>query len=99
MNKSKNKTSKIRLVNFRSDCRVCGNKKIKKIFNLGTMPLAGNFVKKKDIKKKEVKVPLTLYFCKNCKLVQVKDSINPKILFSQYNYSSSVIPSLYTMGV
>ena len=34
------------LVNFRDDCRVCGNKKIKKIIDLGNMPLAGGFIKK-----------------------------------------------------
>ena len=58
------------------------------------MPLAGNFVKKTDLNKKEIKVPLKLHYCKKCKLVQVKDSINPEILFSAYNYSSSPIPAL-----
>jgi len=85
---------KIKLVQKRSDCRVCGNKDIIKILNLGNMPLAGNFIKKKDLNKKEIKVNLSLYFCNKCKIVQVKDSINPEILFSAYNYSSSTIPSL-----
>ena len=40
------------LVNFRNDCRVCGNKKIKKIIDLGNMPLAGGFFKKINAKKK-----------------------------------------------
>ena len=84
----------LKIVKKRSDCRVCGNKNIKKILDFGNMPLAGNFIKKKDIFKKEIKVPLILYFCNKCKLVQVKDSINPEILFSAYNYSSSTIPSL-----
>ena len=39
---------KIKLVQKRSDCRVCGNKDIIKILNLGNMPLAGNFIKKLD---------------------------------------------------
>ena len=37
---------KANLVNFRDDCRVCSNKKIKKVINLGDMPLAGGFIKK-----------------------------------------------------
>ena len=82
------------LVNFRTNCRVCKSKNLMKIVNLGLMPLAGNFVKKKDIGKKEIKVPLIIYYCKKCKLVQVKDSINPEILFKAYNYSSSPIPNL-----
>ena len=61
------------LVNFRTNCRVCKSKNLMKIVNLGLMPLAGNFVKKKDIGKKEIKVPLIIYYCKKCKLVQVKD--------------------------
>ena len=88
------KLLKKKLVNYRSDCRVCGNKNIKKIFSLGKMPLAGNFVKKNELKKKEIKVMLPLHFCEACKLVQVKNSINPEILFNQYNYSSSKILSL-----
>ena len=85
---------KQKLIKYRYDCRVCANNKIKKILDFGKMPLAGNFIKKKDLKKKEIKAPLELYFCKNCKLVQVKDSIDPKVLFHTYNYSSSTIPSL-----
>ena len=94
MKKIRKTETKIKLVNFRPDCRVCGNKKIKKIINLGNMPLAGNFIQKSELGKKEIKVPLILYFCNKCKLVQVKDSINPKILFNAYNYSSSTILSL-----
>ena len=85
---------KTKLVNFRDDCRVCSNKKIKKIINLGDMPLAGGFIKKSNSKKKEIKVPLVCYYCDNCNLLQVKDSINSNILFDDYNYSSSTIPAL-----
>ncbi len=84
----------MKLVNFRSDCRVCKSRDLNEIIDLGSMPLAGNFVKKRDLKKKEIRVPLKIYYCKKCKLVQVKDSINPQILFSAYNYSSSPIPNL-----
>jgi len=78
----------------RNDCRVCGNKNIIKIFNFGNMPMAGGFLKKNQVKKKELKVPLIIYFCKKCLLLQVKDSINYKILFNNYKYSSSTIPDL-----
>ena len=58
------------------------------------MPLAGGFVSKSNIKKKEVKVPLKVYFCEKCLLFQVKDSVSDKILFKNYKYSSSTITSL-----
>ena len=84
----------LQIVNRRNTCRVCKSKNLNKIFDLGVMPLAGNFIKKENLNKKEIKVPLILYFCKKCKLVQVKDSINPEVLFNSYNYSSSTIPTL-----
>lgn len=58
------------------------------------MPLAGGFVSKANIKKKEIKVPLKVYFCEKCLLFQVKDSVSDKILFKNYKYSSSTIASL-----
>jgi len=58
------------------------------------MPLAGGFVSRLNLKKKEVKVPLIVHFCENCLLLQVKDSVTDKILFKNYKYSSSTIPSL-----
>ena len=42
----------MKLVNFRSDCRVCKSRDLNEIIDLGSMPLAGNFVKKRDLKKK-----------------------------------------------
>ncbi len=78
----------------RNDCRVCGNKHIKEIFDFGSMPMAGGFLNKNEIKKKELKVPLKIFFCEKCLLLQVKDSINYKILFNDYKYSSSTIPDL-----
>ena len=86
--------SNSKLINKRSDCRICGNKNIKKIIDLGIMPLAGNFIEKKNLKKKEFKIPLDLYYCSKCKLVQIRDTVKPKVLFKKYNYSSSTIPVL-----
>ncbi len=83
-----------KLINKRSDCRICGNRLIKKIIDLGIMPLAGNFIEKKNLRKKEFKIPLDLYYCSKCKLVQVKDTVKPEVLFTKYNYSSSTIPVL-----
>tara|TARA_B100000575_G_scaffold294353_1_gene309724 strand:- start:5005 stop:6258 length:1254 start_codon:yes stop_codon:yes gene_type:complete len=90
LNKIKNK----KIINERNECRVCFNKEIVRIIKLGKMPLAGAFIDKNELQKKELKIPLNLYYCSNCKLVQVKDSIDANFLFNNYNYSSSKIPSL-----
>ena len=81
------------IIRTRNNCRGCFSKKIFKFLDLGDMPLAGGFLKKKDIIN-ENKFPLKIYFCKDCGLVQILDVINPKILFEEYFYISSVIKSL-----
>ena len=77
----------------RNDCRVCGNKNIKEIFNFGSMPMAGGFLNEKELKKR-IKSSTQNFFCEKCLLLQVRDSINYKILFNDYKYSSSTIPDL-----
>ena len=75
-------------------CRFCNSGKLIKVIDLGLMPLAGGFIKKKTDFKKEKKYPLDLFFCKNCYLLQTGISINPDILFKEYFYFSSSIKTL-----
>lgn len=73
----------------KTECRVCGKSKLVKILDLGKMPLANSFLNKKDLGKPEQKFPLTVYFCKNCGLLQLLDVVNPEILFGHYYYLTS----------
>mgnify|MGYP001608880658 CR=1 FL=1 len=75
-----------------SECRVC-NTKITPFFSLGKMPLVNAFLKKEEIEK-EKKFDLTLGFCKSCFLVQLMEIVDPKILFRNYVYFSSVTKSI-----
>lgn len=74
-------------------CRWCWSNDIHIFLNLWKMPLAGGFLKKSDIKN-ETKIPLEVYICKNCKLVQILHVVNPIKLFKNYFYISSIIPEL-----
>mgnify|MGYP003705827057 FL=1 len=65
-------------------CRSCDNKKLINIVNLGKQPLANALLKNTKGFKKEIKVPLILCICKNCKLIQLTHTVNPKILFKKY---------------
>jgi len=65
-----------------------------KILDLGMVPPANSFLKKKDLKKPELKFPLTLHFCKNCGLLQLLDILNPELLFRNYPYLTSTSPPL-----
>lgn len=77
----------------RIKCRWCNGKKLHKILDLWNMPLAWWFLKKEKIYN-EQKIPLDLYFCEECKLVQILNIIDPKVLFQKYFYISSIIPDL-----
>ena len=81
------------IISQRNNCRGCFSKNLKCFFDLGLMPLAGGFLKKNQIKY-EVKIPLKVYFCNNCGLVQILDVVDPTVLFKNYFYVSSVIKSL-----
>jgi 2-polyprenyl-3-methyl-5-hydroxy-6-metoxy-1,4-benzoquinol methylase len=68
-------------------CRICKSKKITQIINLGKQPLANRL--KNKLTSKEIKISLHLYFCKNCKTAQIKETVNPKILFKKYFWQTS----------
>ncbi len=75
-------------------CRFCDSQDLKIALDLGSMPLAGGFLKKEDLSN-EYFFPLELQFCINCYLVQVSCVPDPKILFNEkYFFHSSSTYSL-----
>jgi SAM-dependent methyltransferase len=73
------------------NCRFCGNI-LKEIFlDLGSVPPSNASLTKANLKKKEVYYPLKVFVCKKCWLVQTKDYLHPKKLFTKkYKYFSSI---------
>jgi SAM-dependent methyltransferase len=71
-------------------CRSCGNENLKPIISFGKTPLADALVKKEQLEKPELLVPLDLVFCPKCALVQITETVDPEILFCRdYPYFSS----------
>ena len=72
-----------------SKCRYC-NSILKTLFlDLGKTPLANSYLEKKDLMEKEFSLPLNVYVCEKCFLVQLKEYEMPKKIFSDYVYFSS----------
>ena len=69
-------------------CRICNAKITKTFVNLGNMPLANAFLKK-NIVHKEPTLPLHVYVCSQCFLVQLEKIEEPKNIFLDYAYFSS----------
>jgi 2-polyprenyl-3-methyl-5-hydroxy-6-metoxy-1,4-benzoquinol methylase len=67
-------------------CEIC-NKKLKKSFTLGNVPLADNLKKNKQDSLRIKKYPVTIFHCKNCQTLFQKKVINKKKLFhKEYHY-------------
>ena len=62
-------------------CRICKSTRLTKIFNLGNLVYTGIFPKSKN-----TKVPsgnLSLIQCRKCKLLQLENNFNSKIMYVQ----------------
>ena len=82
------KEKKILLNSYKFDCRSCGNRNLKRIVSLGFQPLANNLLNKEN---DECELyPLELNYCENCHNCQLSVSVDPKKMFSNYLYLSSV---------
>lgn len=74
-------------------CVFCGNNELFEVIDFGEVAIAGAFLHEGDIPK-EKKYPLAIDFCKLCYAVQVRDHIDPKVLFKTDFYFSSAIKTL-----
>jgi SAM-dependent methyltransferase len=58
--------------------------------SFGSTPLADALLTKEQLERPELTVPLDLVFCPNCTLVQIKETVDPELLFCRdYPYFSS----------
>ncbi|MBP7006513.1 MAG: class I SAM-dependent methyltransferase [Candidatus Pacebacteria bacterium] len=81
------------IVKKNKKCLICGNSIIKYL-DLGNQAFANSYIKKSDLKKKELKAPLQVLFCKKCKLAQLGNIVSRKHIFRDYAYLSSTSPQL-----
>jgi 2-polyprenyl-3-methyl-5-hydroxy-6-metoxy-1,4-benzoquinol methylase len=70
-------------------CRFCDSELDELILDLGEMPLANSFLEEMELDKEEFTLPLQMYICKNCFLVQLKQFEIPEKIFLDYAYFSS----------
>ena len=71
-------------------CRSCGSKRLTKVISIGPT-IIPNYSKKE----KDIKIPLDLVLCKNCKLLQLKQTTNPHLLWNDnYGYQSGMNKSM-----
>lgn len=72
-----------------TECRLCKSKDLDQVLDFGEIALANEYLNKEDINKPEPVYPLTVDKCSSCGNVQLRETVNPDILFKNYLYSSS----------
>ena len=65
-----------------SNCRICKKDKLTNILDLGKQPPANSL--RNNLEEPLHFIPLSIIQCDNCKTVQLKETVNPKYLFSKY---------------
>ena len=76
-------------------CRSCNHEKLDSVISFGETPIADRLLTRDQLNGPELMVPLNLVFCSHCSLVQITETVSPKILFCEdYPYFSSMSESL-----
>ncbi len=76
----------------RADCRLCGRMGLQHVFSLQPTPPANAFVTADKKDEKQQTFPLDLYFCESCYHLQLRDVVDPAVLFENYVYVSGTSP-------
>jgi SAM-dependent methyltransferase len=72
------------------ECRVCGARDLVPFLDLGDMPLVNRYVRPEDAAGVEPRYPLSINFCPACANSQLSVVVSPEILYTHYDYQSSV---------
>ncbi len=76
---------------YKTECRCCKSKKLKRVLSLGYQPLANNLLN--DINEKTNIYPLELNVCTECFNCQLSVAVKSEEMFSNYLYQSSTSKS------
>ena len=76
----------------RDDCRLCGSRNLVCVLELAPTPPANAFVPETKLNERQESYPLDIWFCRDCKHIQLLDIVDPTVLFGDY-------PSAIRQGV
>jgi hypothetical protein len=77
------------MIHERHHCRTCGSKNLTLILDLGKTALANDFLPAAEVAGYKISLPLRVVLCTDCSLVQLADTVDPKVLYSRYAYVTS----------
>jgi SAM-dependent methyltransferase len=74
-------------------CRICGNKQLQLVLDLGIQPWGNNFLKAEEVGH-EPKYPLRLVHCAKCLTAQLDYTVPKETMFSNHTYVSGTTATL-----
>ncbi len=77
----------------RNDCRLCGSADLALVLQLTPTPPANAIVSEAERNQVQETFPIAVLFCRACSHVQLRDVVDPKILFENYRYMPGVSPA------
>ncbi|UCC30668.1 MAG: class I SAM-dependent methyltransferase [Phycisphaerales bacterium] len=76
-------------------CRSCAGSDLRLVLSLGKVALADRLLTDQTLSEPEPTYSLTVYFCSDCGLMQIAETVPPEVLFcNDYPYYSSFSPAL-----
>lgn len=75
-------------------CRICGSRDYDLVLDFGNVALADAFLPSAAAIAQEQRYPLTLVLCRKCLHVQIKEVLDPKLLFSEYVWETGIPASI-----
>ena len=78
-------------------CRICGSNRLQPVVRIGPQFIGSTFVRtNEDNPKAKIKIPMTLLLCRDCGLVQLRETTRPDLLYESYFYRSNVSNTMRT---
>lgn len=74
-------------------CRLCGDGAFEDVISFGSTPFANSYLLPEEIGQNESFAPLEVVRCTKCFSVQLKHTVDPRILFENYLYVSGTSPT------
>ncbi|HVE85077.1 MAG TPA: class I SAM-dependent methyltransferase [Myxococcales bacterium] len=79
-------------------CRICGSRTLEDILSLGDLPPVNSFLSGPEQFPSEKKHPLAIAFCAGCTHVQLTHRLDPRDIFEDYIYFSSMSETVVRWG-
>jgi novobiocin biosynthesis protein NovU/D-mycarose 3-C-methyltransferase len=76
-------------------CRICGAPDHDLVLDFGAVALADAFLPPSAARAEEPRYPLTLVVCRSCLHLQIKEVLDPKLLFSEYVWETGIPTSIH----